>query len=122
VGSPFVEDGADALGESSPRTATSVNVAPATSVNVAPATSVNVAPACLPDSLVQFPATPLALQSVAVGVGNVLRCASRLIASGNVGPSLPSRSGIEHGPFVASDARGVGSLRAAPINVGFPRM
>jgi hypothetical protein len=42
----------------------------ATSVNVAPATSVNVAPACRPDSRVQFPATPLALQSVAVGVGS----------------------------------------------------
>jgi hypothetical protein len=72
-------------------------------------------------------------------------------ASTSVGPSPEVRSGIERGPFVASEARGVGSMtsvsvrplrvffrpprwralaaigvgisaRAAPVRVGFPRM
>lgn len=95
VGSPEVDDSPDAFeGVSSPRTATSVNVAPA----------------FLPELSVQLPAVPDALQSVAVGVGSIPRAASLLIASGNVGPSLPGRSGIDLDPFVASLARGVGSL------------
>lgn len=107
VGSPEVGDSPDAFeGVSSPRTATSVGAV----------RDQNVAPAFRPELSVQLPAVPDALQSVAVGVGSIPRAASLLIASGNVGPSLPGRSGIEREPFVASLARGVGSFESRSVS------
>lgn len=109
-------------------------------------TSVSVAPLLRPLSAVQFPAVPLAFASVAVGVGKSPRWARfaisvgswlarpgplwsratgvgsipRFTASTSVGPSLPSLSGIDRGPLVASEARGVGSLASA-ANLPPPR-
>lgn len=76
-------------------------------------TSVSVAPACRPLSLFQFPATPLARASWAVGVGSSPRLSR---ASSSVGPFFDSRSGSDLAPFVASLARGVGrSPRVARV-------
>lgn len=104
VGSPVGEDPVEI---SRPLTATSVSVAPVCFCSVQPE---------------RFPAVPEARESCVVGVGSVPRSRNRLIASGSVGPSLPSRSGIDREPLVASLARGVGSRLAAPNSVSFPRM
>lgn len=81
------------------------------------ATSVSVAPELRPLSGVQLPATPLALQSVAVGVGKVPRAISFATPSCNVAPSVRSRSLCE-GVRLQSLAVGVGIIgipRAARV-------
>jgi len=107
--SPGVNDGPDCFdGVVRPRTAAAVSVAPAWRW----------------ESGVQFAAVPDAFQSRVVGVGSTPSSRRRLISSGSVTPSLPSRSGIEREPFVASEALGVGSDRrvTAPHKVSLPRM